>query len=136
MRLFVDTSAWFALNARNDAHHKRAKAFLHTLKSEPVLLITNDYIIDETATLLRLKVSHRSAVAFLSLFSRSRQIVREQATAEHVERAEAIFSRYSDKLWSFTDCVSFAFMEAKGLKDAFTFDANFSHFGMRVHPAD
>jgi predicted nucleic acid-binding protein len=43
---------------------------------------------------------------------------------------------YRDKPLSFTDCVSFAVMEGKGLKDAFTFDANFSQFGMCGHPAD
>jgi predicted nucleic acid-binding protein len=134
MRIFVDTSAWFALNSRKDQHHKQAGNFVASLKSNPVLLITTDYVVDETLTLLRFKVSHREAVAFLRLFSRSPQIVREQVTPEHLKRAEAIFSRCHDKFWSFTDCVSFAFMEEKGLKDVFAFDENFSQFGMRIHP--
>lgn len=134
MRVFVDTSAWFALNSRKDQHHKQARDFIASLKHNPVLLLTTDYVVDETLTLLRFKVSHREAAAFLRLFSRSPQVVREQVTSDHIKHAEEIFSRYRDKYWSFTDCVSFAFMEEKGLKDAFAFDENFSQFGMRIHP--
>jgi len=134
MKLFVDTSAWFALNNRKDRNHKHAREFAASLKGSPVLLLTTDYIVDETLTLLRFKVSHREAVAFLRLFSQSPHVIREQVTPEHLKRAEDIFSRFRDKQWSFTDCVSFAFMEERGLKDAFAFDINFSQFGMRVHP--
>lgn len=65
MKLFVDTSAWFALNDRRDRHHAEATRFLESFKSEPVLFSTTDYIVDETVTLLRYKISHREALAFL-----------------------------------------------------------------------
>jgi predicted nucleic acid-binding protein len=134
MRIFVDTSAWYALNDRKDQNHKKAGKFIESLKAEPVLLFTTDYVVDETLTLLRFRVSHRAAASFLRLFSQSQQIVREQATSDQLTRAEEIFLQYKDKLWSFTDCVSFAFMEEKRLKDAFTFDAHFNQFGMHVYP--
>ena len=135
MRIFVDTSAWFALNNRKDQYHKKARDFVGRLKSSPAIFLTTDYIVDETLTLLRFKVSHREAAAFLRIFSRSRQIVREQVTPDQLKRAEEIFLRCRDKFWSFTDCVSFAFMEERRLEDAFTFDSNFSQFGIRIHPA-
>jgi uncharacterized protein len=134
MKIFADTSAWFALNDRNDQYHIQARKFVENLKAGPVLFFTTDYVVDETATLLRFKVSHREAVAFLRLVSKSPQIVCEQVTPDQIKRAEEIFSKYRDKSWSFTDCVSFAFMEERGLKDAFTFNLNFSQFGMCVHP--
>lgn len=136
MRLFVDTGAWFALNDRKDRHHAAASRFLESFGTEPVLLFTTDYIVDEAVTLLRFKISHREAVAFLKFISQSAQVSFEQVTEGHLKRAGAIFSRYQDKLWSFTDCVSFAFMEERGLADAFTFDSNFAQFGLRVHPSD
>jgi uncharacterized protein len=135
MRIFVDTSAWFALNSRKDQHHQHARDFITSIKTGPVLFLTTDYIVDETLTLLRFKISHREAVSFLRVLSRSPRIAYEQVTPDHLKRAEAIFSRYRDKPWSFTDCVSFAFMEEKGLEDAFAFDENFSQYGMRLHPA-
>ncbi len=134
MRVFVDTSAWFALNDRRDHHHDRAVAFMQGLREKPALFLTTDYIVDETLTLLRFKVSRRQAMAFLRLFAGSSQVTREQVSPDHLKRAEEIFARYRDKLWSFTDCVSFAFMEEKGLEDAFAFDSNFEQFGVRVHP--
>jgi predicted nucleic acid-binding protein len=136
MRIFVDTSAWFALNSRNDRHHGRAAAFIRSLETKPVLFLTNDYIIDETLTLLRFKVSHGEARAFLRLVSRSPHITREQVTAGDLRRAEEIFLRYRDKPWSFTDCVSFAFMEERAVRDAFAFDANFTQFGLRLQPGE
>jgi len=45
------------------------------------------------------------------------------------------FRKYSEKRWSYTDCVSFAYMDEIGLEDAFTFDRNFAQYGKRVHPA-
>ncbi len=135
MRMFVDTGAWFALNNRKDQHHLRAEAFVGSLRTRPVLFITTDYVVDETLTLLRFKVSHREALAFLRLLSRSSRILSEQVTTEHLKRAAEIFTRHRDKMWSFTNCVSFAFMEEKGLRDAFAFDANFSQAGLRVHPS-
>jgi predicted nucleic acid-binding protein len=135
MRIFVDTSAWFALNARNDGHHERARRFVASLRAEPVLFLTNDYIIDETLTLLRFRVSHTQARSFLRLVERSPQISREQVTPGDLERAEEIFVKYRDTMCSFTDCVSFAFMEGRVMEDAFAFDADFSQFGIRVHPA-
>jgi predicted nucleic acid-binding protein len=125
MKIFVYTSAWFALNDRKDQNHERAVKFVKSFKSSPVLFMTTDYIVDETLTLLRLRISHRDALSFLHLVSHSQQIIKEQLTPEQLIRAEKIFSKYSDKFWSFIDCTSFAFMENKRLNEAFAFDLNF-----------
>lgn len=135
MRLFVDTSAWFALVDRSDQNHRAAAGFVKQFRVEPVIWHLTDYIVDETATLLRLKLSHCEAVAFLDFLDRSRQVVRSQVTPDLLREAEAIFRRYSDKKWSFTDCVSFAYMDAQGLADVFAFDRNFTEYGKQPHPS-
>jgi uncharacterized protein len=134
MKIFVDTSAWFALNNRKDQNHKNARRFIESCASTPVLFFMTDYIVDETLTLLRIKISHAAAASFLALTKQSRSIVCEQASSDTLRRAEEIFLSYSDRRWSFTDCVSFAYMEQKGLKDAFTFDDDFNQFGITIHP--
>jgi len=134
MKLFVDTSAWFALIDKNDQNHKPARDFLDQLDKAPVLFHVTDYIVDETATLLRLKVSHRQAVAFLDYLANSPHVVRAYATPDLLAQAEDLFRRYKDKRWSYTDCVSFVFMDGEGLNDAFSFDANFREYGKQVHP--
>ncbi len=119
MRLFVDTGAWFALNSRSDENHRTAAGFVHRFKKEPVLFYTTDYVVDETVTLLRFKASHSQAVAFLDFLAQSANVALTQVTGELVGRAEGIFRTYTDKRWSFTDCVSFAFMDELGLEEAF-----------------
>jgi len=135
MRLFVDAGAWFALRCRSDQDHVRAGDFFRGLEAEPFLLYTTDYVVDEAVTLIRERVSHRDAVAFLDMIGRTPQITRRHVEPGLLDKAEAILRRYSDKRWSYTDCVSFAYMDEIGLDDAFTFDRNFAQYGKRVHPA-
>jgi predicted nucleic acid-binding protein len=134
MKLFVDTSAWFALNSSTDQNHAAAIEFIKTFQRHAVILYTTDYIVDETVTLIRVKVSHKQAINFLNSALRSKNVIRSQVSRDLIMRAEQIFRKYSDKLWSYTDCVSFAFMDAQGLSDAFAFDQNFSQYGKSVHP--
>ncbi len=134
MRLFVDTSAWFALNDKSDQNHPASQDFMGRFRVEPVVLYTTDYIVDETVTLLALKVSHTQAVAFLDLVAQSQNIVRSHVIPTLLERAEEIFRKHQDKNWSYTDCVSFAFMDDLGLEDALTFDTHFSQYGKQMHP--
>ena len=48
--VFVDTSAWFAAIVPSDPNHTSAA---HWLAVNAEVLITTDYIVDETLTLLR-----------------------------------------------------------------------------------
>ena len=134
MRLFVDTSAWFALNSRRDQFHRRSLSLARRFRIEPVALYLTDYILDETVTLLRLKVSHSQAVAFLDLVKKSPQVVLGHVSPEMLESAEKLFRRHRDKRWSFTDCVSFVYMDKLGLEEAFSFDDNFQQYGKRMAP--
>jgi len=134
MKLFVDTSAWFALIDRSDQNHEAAAGFVRQFQVEPVTWHLTDYIVDETATLLSLKVSHQQAVAFLDFLDRSRQVMRSHVTPDLLGKAEKIFRRYRDKKWSFTDCVSFAYMDSQGLADVFAFDHNFAEYGKQRYP--
>ena len=134
MRLFVDTGAWFALNSRNDENHNTAAGFVRRFKKEPVLFYTTDDVVDETVTLLRFKVSHSQALLFLDFLAQSAHVARVRVTSELVGQAEEIFRTYTDKRWSFTDCVSFAFMDELGLEEAFCFDQNFAQYGKILCP--
>jgi len=50
--IFVDSGAWFASVVPTDPDHAAASAWL-AQNSEP--LITSDYVIDETLTLLKMR---------------------------------------------------------------------------------
>ncbi len=48
------------------------------------------------------------------------------------DNAKEIFKKYTDKDYSFTDCISFAHMKTNGIKKVFTFDEHFKHFGFEL----
>ena len=61
--ILVDTGAWFAVAVQNDPDHEAAMAWL-SRNREP--LVTTDYVMAETATLIRMRDKtvrgHRLAV--------------------------------------------------------------------------
>ena len=59
MSVFVDTGAWFASLVPADRNHLKVVAFL---QHNPLPLVTTDYIIDETLTLLRARGEAAKAV--------------------------------------------------------------------------
>jgi uncharacterized protein len=48
--IFVDTGAWFAMTVPSDPNYSTARAWM---QQNPSSLLTTDYVIDETLTLLR-----------------------------------------------------------------------------------
>ena len=51
--IFVDTSAWFAASVPTDPNYQRADAFL--AGADPRTLVTTDYVLDETLTLVKMR---------------------------------------------------------------------------------
>lgn len=68
--IFVDTGAWYAAMVRKDRDHEAAKRFL---KNNTQPLITSDYVMDETVTLLLSRVGHSYAVRFLDMLQTTRK---------------------------------------------------------------
>lgn len=60
----------------------------------------------------------------------STTVVRVSDADEH--RARAIIDQYTDKTFSYTDATSFAVMERLGITHAFTYDRNFTQYGLPV----
>ncbi len=48
---------------------------------------------------------------------------------EEEAQAKAILARHQDKDWSLCDAISFAVLEARGVRTAFTFDQHFRQYG-------
>ncbi len=132
MNLFVDTSAWYALNDRSDQHRDAALESMSRISSGQVGLITSDYILDESLTLISTRTNRRTAVAFGDLLLKSSTIQLITITGELRQIAFELFRKYADKDLSFTDCTSFALMKQLKLKTAFTFDDHFRQVGFEI----
>jgi predicted nucleic acid-binding protein len=133
--IFVDTSAFLAIENRRDASHTPAINFRDAALRQGKRLITSDYVLDESYTIIRLRAGHAIAVAFGEALRHSQVVRIEPITPELVEAAWHIFKTYADHAFSFTDCTSFALMEHLTLKEAFSFDQHFHEYGrFIVHP--
>ena len=63
--IFVDTGAWFAAAVPSDPDHAAASRWL-AVNTEP--LLTTDYVVDETLTLLRARGERRRALLLGAAF--------------------------------------------------------------------
>lgn len=127
--IFVDTGAWYASIVPSDPNHPAARGWL-AQNEEP--LLTTDYIIDETLTLLKGRGHYFRALALGDgFFQRNRASLHFLSETE-LQMAWQVFRRFEDKDWSFTDCTSKVVMEKLGLTTAFAFDQHFHQFGSVV----
>ncbi len=133
--IFVDTAAFLAIENLRDTHHEEALSYQRSCLRKGRPLVTSDYVLDETYTILRIRAGHAIAVQFGEALRASRLMRVEYLTREAVESAWRIFKTYADHDFSFTDCTSFALMERLGIEAAFTFDSHFRQYGrLQVNP--
>jgi len=130
--IFVDTTAFYALEVEDDVNHEKARKFLldEIRTGKYGIMITSNYIIDETLTLLRIRQGVDVALKFYDKVKGSKSIRIVWVNEGIFNEALEIFQRNDGKLrWSFTDCTSFAIMKALNIRFAFSFDRNFEEAG-------
>jgi len=127
-RIFVDTSAYYALTDARDANHATAVATAQRLAREGCDLITTNFVADETHTLILNRLGRDLAERVLDrLSASSTRILR--VTERDETRAREIIHLNQDKDYSLVDAISFAVMERLHLCHAWTYDHHFTQFG-------
>jgi uncharacterized protein len=130
--IFVDTGAWFASIVPSDADHVAAMRWLNQ-NSES--LLTTDYVVDETLTLLRSRGEMQRSLDLGAAFFSGALATLHYLTPNDIQQTWSVFRQYSDKNWSFTDCSSKVVTERLQISVAFAFDHHFRQFGsIRVVP--
>jgi predicted nucleic acid-binding protein len=99
------------------------------------ILITTDFVVDETLTLIRFRLGLAAANAWWQQIDGSARLRWERVESDRFERARNLFFQYRDKDLSFTDCTSIAVMRELKLKAVITTDHHFHHVGFDVLPA-
>lgn len=127
--IFVDTSAWYASADKKDRNHATAKSWLKRNR-EP--LLTTDLVVGETLTLLKMRRKPLRALEVGKAFFEDRAAIIHRPSEEELLAAWQTFLRYSDKDWSFADCLSKVVMENLKITHAFAFDHHFRQFGSVV----
>jgi|ERR1051326_2117933 predicted nucleic acid-binding protein len=118
--------AWYASLVPTDPDHKSAVQWLAENHSP---LLTTDYVIDETLTLLRVRGERKRALLLGARFFHYDLAEIHKITANDLMLAWNTFEQFDDKGWSFTDCTSKVVMDELGIKVAFAFDHHFHQFG-------
>lgn len=126
---FLDTGGIYAFLVKKDANHENASALIRKAIHAGGHAVTTDYIIDETATLLKAR-GYGHAVPHLFDGIMSSTVCRlEWMDPDYFDKTKAFFIKHNDHGWSFTDCFSFITMKRLGLKDALTHHDHFREAG-------
>jgi predicted nucleic acid-binding protein len=131
LRLFVDTSAWFAFANRDDPDHKPVAALLGKPRGR---LITSNFIFDETVTLCLYRLGHSVAEKVGRVLLDSARVDLLRITPEDENAAWELFCKRPDQTYSFTDCTSFVIMRRLGITTAAALDDDFAIEGFESRP--
>lgn len=132
MRIFIDTSAFYALLDKDDSNHSKArKAWPALIKADNILVTTN-YVLIESFALLQ----HRLGLDAIRGFQEDLVplINIEFINAELHRVAISVLLTASRRDLSLVDCASFELMRSLGIKAAFAFDPHFREQGFVLIP--
>lgn len=133
-QLFVDTAGWMAMADQNDKHHHQSRESRDEWLSQGGILITSNYVLDETLTLIRMRLGLESAKKWWKVISRSPRCRVEWVGPGEAQRALDWFFKWSDHSFSFTDCTSFILMKNLDITHVLTLDKHFSTAGFNCLP--
>lgn len=130
--VFVDTSFFKAIIDPKDDFYQEGKEILNKLQKEKVTLVTSNYVLDESFTLIRKRCGQDMVDKFRKDLSKSAMVVIiiRVTVSDESEAWNWFLLDWSDL--SFTDCVSFAVMKRLSINRAATFDQHFQRAGFKI----
>ena len=130
MKVFVDTSAFYALVDEDDPNHGAAVGSLRGLQATADLL-TSNYALVEAIALVRRRLQARDEERLVDdILPNVRTIWVDEAT----HRSAMGAYRAATRTGSFVDYVSFEVMRRKSIDVAFAYDGDFERQGFRSVP--
>ena len=127
--VFVDTSFFKGLVDSGDDFHQQAKHSWQKLKEQDTALITSNYVLDESFTLIKLRCGIEIVSKFRDNITKSSHVIKiMRVTVIDEAQAWKWFLNDWSKL-SFTDCVSFAVMKRLDITRVAAFDEHFKRAG-------
>ncbi len=130
MKIFIDTSAFFALLDRDDDNQEAAKKAWTRIMEGGNTLVTSNYVLVETFALLQNRLGMSAVRAFQEDLFPILNI--EFVNLETHRSGISALLAAAKKNLSLVDCVSFELMRTLGIKTAFAFDAHFKEAGFQV----
>jgi len=124
-RILIDTGAIFAFVTRTDSHHEAAKRFVREWLDQEGIFVLPDIVFAETMTLLKARLGPEVAVR-IGQELRQNTAYAWLPVGDAGERdTSAVFHRFMDKEWSYTDCAVLALARREKISAVFAFDRHF-----------
>jgi predicted nucleic acid-binding protein len=133
--LFLDTSFIIALEDADDQNHFSAMSYWKKFKKHPDKLSTTTYVFDETVTFLKKRISYEKAVEVGNRLLSSPMLYLVHVSQEDFKKGWTMFQKYTDKGFSFTDCLSFIIMGQQNINEALAFDDHFRQMSFLTLPS-
>jgi predicted nucleic acid-binding protein len=134
--IFVDASARLTRLNQGDGYHAGARAFAAGLAAEDYGgLVSTDYVLDEAATVLRLRAPSVAVGQFRSILESSAGVEAVWAAPAMLYAAWEVLDARNDRRWRLTDCLSFVTMDSLGIRTGCSFDSDFAQAGFDLLPS-
>jgi predicted nucleic acid-binding protein len=125
-KVFLDTAYVLALVNPRDPLHELA---VETGAGIDGGVVTTDAILIEVADALCRKATRSAAVQVIDMLRADPGIESVAVSRELLDVGYSLYRGRTDKDWSLTDCISFAVMRQRGIRDALTSDHHFEQAG-------
>ena len=132
MKVFVDTSALYALLVSGDENHGAAARFFRELDTSTTHLVTSSFVMLEFVSLLQSRVGLAAIRDFKAHFEALLDIV--WVDSEIYNQAMTAMTSAERRKVSLTDWSSYAVMRRLSISRAFTFDEHFAQQGFELVP--
>ena len=133
--IFVNTSGWLALYNPHDPNHPAASQLWQELSTQPIRLVSTDYVMEKVYTALKVFGSIDAAHAVHELIDNSALLRLFMTDSVIFERAWELFEEDEHPVWTYTDCVNYAVIEYLGVSEVLNFDPNFTAPNLNTLPA-
>lgn len=130
MSVFADTSALYAAMVRSEERYQECRALFEKLLEGGRSIKTTNYVVLETAALLQHRIGLDPVRDFDQRVLPLIQV--HWVSSDLHQKGARRLLRENRRTLSLTDCVSFEFMDAEGLRDAFSLDRHFADAGFRL----
>ncbi len=129
-KIYVDTSAFYALIDRSDRFHNKASVCWRKLLDSRCRLVTTNYVVWDTLGLLQRRIGfdaaslwHRDILGIIDV---------KWIDADIYQRAYELWLHLGKNRLGMVDCVSFVAMRQTLIERAFCFKSHFLNYGFAL----
>jgi len=129
-KIYVETSAFYALLDRADPYHKEASSLWVALMDNNFTLVTSNYVVSETVKLLQKRIGFEAARAW---YKDILSVVDVLWIGEGIhQQAYELWLNLGRIPLSLVDCTSFVTMHHHQIEKVFCFKSYFVDYGFDI----